>query len=206
MTPQQYLDENDYKPLSAMELKRGKDGIKIFGTNDLMPWTEVYTRISAGMDMGHIAQIYGNGRKIALWAVRDGIELIQDLSDVVDAEIGQRKKMGAIVNSNPEVARTMLDMVNEYAPDVNKNVVMLSAGLINKAQEIQGSVDCTSSDLLNVWKAVQTMTDTLELTQRHGSAMQINAQKIQVTGFEFELDEPPETVEVDAIDVKDEND
>mgnify|MGYP003643879348 CR=1 FL=1 len=208
MTPHEYLEENECKKLSKKELSKGKDNIKIRGTKDLMPWTEVYTRISAGMSMEHIAEIYGNGRKIALWAIRDGIEFNPTLSDAVDGEITQRRKMHEVAVHNPDVARTMLEMANEYAPDVGKRVVMLSQSLVEKAQKLVNAEDCTSNDLQNIAKAVQTMTDTIELTQRHGSAIKISGGGVQVEGFSFVLDVPPEAdvIDVTTEEVDDETD
>lgn len=198
MTPDEYIEFHDFKPLTKKELKKGKNSLKIYGTDEPMPWTEIYTRISAGFSMAHIAQIYGHGRKIALWAIHDNIQYIPELKEVLDGEINQREKVSALQQANPVVAKTMLEMANEYAPDVGKKVVMLSSSLVDRAQTLINSEDSTSSDLLNIAKAVQTMTDTIELTQRFSSGVQVNNNNISVSGFHFELDAPPETIDIEA--------
>ncbi len=197
MTIDEYISDNNYKPLTKREIAN-KHKAKIRGTDDLMPWTEVYTRLSAGMSILDVIYIYGNGRKIALFAKMDGIEVNDVLSDTLDQEILQRRKMGEIEAKNPEVARTMKEMVNEYAPDVGRDVIMLSKKLVAKATELVEEDECSSNDLNNIAKAVQTMTDTIEITQRHSAGVNINAGDMVVEGFSFVLDSPPEKDVIEA--------
>ena len=199
MTPEEYVKFNDCKPLTKKERKKGKNKLRIYNTDEPMPWTEIYTRISGGMSMEHIEEIYGHGRKIALWAIEDNIHIVPEISDTVDSEIEQRRKMKEIQVANPVVAKTMLEMANEYAPDVGKEVVLLSQSLVKKAQKLINDEDCSSNDLNNIAKAVQTMTDTIELTQRHSAGIQVGAGgSVNVQGFEFVLDAPPEEEAIEA--------
>ncbi len=197
MTIDEYISDNNYKPLTKREIAN-KHKAKIRGTDDLMPWTEVYTRLSAGMSILDVIYIYGNGRKIALFAKMDGIEVNDVLSDTLDQEILQRRKMGEIEAKNPEVARTMKEMVNEYAPDVGRDVIMLSKKLVAKATELVEEDECSSNDLKNIASAVQTMTDTIEITQRHSAGVNISTGDMVVEGFSFVLDSPPEKDVIDA--------
>ena len=198
MTPEEFIEHNALKPLSDVEL-RSKDKVKVFGTGEPMPWEEVYTRIAGGMSMEHIEEIYGNARKIALWAIEDNIGVVPEIADTIDSEIQQRRKMKEIQMTNPAVAKTMLEMANEYAPDVGREVVLLSQSLVKKAQQLVNDEDCSSNDLNNIAKAVQTMTDTIELTQRHSAGIQVGAgASVNVQGFEFVLDAPPEEEAIEA--------
>ena len=201
-----YVEEHGIKPLSKAELKKGKDKVKIHGTDTPMPWNEVYTRISAGMKMEDIAEIYGNIRKIVLFGIIDKVDLVPALSDMLDSEIVHRRKMDEIEAANPVMARTMKEMANEYAPDVGRDIVMLSKKLVAKAGKLIDAtvtgddgeeIDLvTSVDLVNIAKAVQTMSDTIELTNRHSVGVHINTGNVQVENFAFELDyhEPKEEV------------
>ncbi len=200
MTIDEYISDNNYKPLTKREIAN-KHKAKIRGTDDLMPWTEVYTRLSAGMSILDVIYIYGNGRKIALFAKMDGIEVNDVLSDTLDQEILQRRKMGEIEAKNPEVARTMKEMVNEYAPDVGRDVIMLSKKLVAKATELVEEDECSSNDLKNIASAVQTMTDTIEITQRHSAGVNISTGDMVVEGFSIVADLPP--IEVDVIECED---
>ena len=199
MTPEQYINEHSLNPLSDTEIKRGKQSIKIRGTDEYINWTEVYTRISAGMSMNDIADIYGNGRKIALFAQLEGVTVNDTLSKTLDGEIVQRRKMDSLTASDPDVGRTMREMANEYAPDVAKKIALVSVKLIDKAEEIIDEQDPTTSDLLNISRAIQTMSDTIELTQRHASSTNIGNAQISVQGFDFVIDTPKDDV-IDVVD------
>lgn len=207
MTPKEYAALNNLKPLSKKELKRGKNKIKIYGTDKKMPWTEVYTRIQAGMKLEHIADIYGNIRQIVLWAIEDNIEPNAVISDIVDELIVANRKINEVEAVNPTAAMTMKEMVHEYAPDVAKNVVLLANSMVMKGQSKLNSDECTTNDMVNIAKAVQTMTDTVELTQRHSAGVNIANASVQVQGFEFVLDSPPEKSEIEqnVIDVEEDS-
>lgn len=207
MTPEEYLKDKDAKPLSDQEIKRGKKSLRVFGTDDPMPWDEIYTRIAAGMSMEDIAHIYGHGRKIALWAIKDKIELNPTISDALDSEITQRRTIQAIGEQNPIAAQTIQDMANEYAPDSAKKASLLADKLIQAGSDVldrevtnkmtgKKAKAYTSLDLVNISKALQTSTDVLGLTQRHASATQIGSAQIQVSGFTFALDEPQDQLPV----------
>lgn len=201
-TPQQYIDEMKPKPLTQAELKRGKESLCISGTDEPMPWEEIYSRISMGMDMGQIAHIYGHGRKIALWAVHDNVETNDTLSQLLDDEIIQRKKIDALTEVAPVVSNTLMEMANEYAPDVSKQAVMLSADVLKRASKIVNETDpkkaANSLDLVNIMKAQQMVTDSLGMTDRHASQVSHTQNNIQVEGFTFSLDTPPEQPVIEA--------
>ena len=205
-TPQEYLDEMKPKPLTAAEIKRGKNSLCISGTDTLMPWEEIYTRVSAGMDMGHIAHIYGHGRKIALWAVHDKITTNDTMSKLLDDEITQRRKVDALTDVSPTAANTLMEMANEYAPDVSKKAVLLSQDVLKRASAIVNELNpkkaATSLDLVNIMKAQQMVTDSLGLTDRHASSVSHTQNNIMVSGFEFVLDAPPAQPQAQPIEAE----
>jgi len=202
-TPQQYIDEMKPKPLTTAEIARGKEKLCISGTDDPMPWEEIYTRISAGMDMGQVAHVYGHGRKIALWAVHDNIETNDTMSQLLDDEIVQRRKMDALTDVSPVAANTLMEMANEYAPDVCKQAVILSADVLKRASKIVNEVNpkraATSLDLVNIMKAQQMVTDSLGMTDRHASQVSHTQNNIMVDGFTFSLDSGPEPEAIEAV-------
>ncbi len=184
--------------LTAAELKRGKDKIKIWGTQELMPWTDIYARIAAGMDIKHIAQKYGHERMITLWAEQDGIEPIKDIIDLVDNEIIQRRKMLEVENKNPAIAMTLKEVVNEYAPDVAVELVKLTTSMIRKGQAILDDEESTTNDMKNIAQAVQTMTDTIEVSERFSTNAGTGNISIAVQGFSFIEDTPP-AIEAEVV-------
>ncbi len=186
-----YAKDNNLKPLTKKELKRGKNKVKIYGTKDLMPWADVYVRIQGGNTFEQINTAYGNIRKIVLFAIIDEIDFNQAVSDTVDEHISHERKMMQIDKINPKAAMTIKEMANEYAPDLGMKVAKLSMSMVNKAQDILNEDGCSSNDLKNVATAIQTMTDTMELTQRHTTVGGNVLGTIQVEGFSFIEDKKP---------------
>ena len=196
MTPEEFIEMHDCKPLSTNELNYGKDKLRISNTNTIIPWEEVYTRIAAGMDMEHIAEIYGQGRKIALWAIHDKIKLIPEVSTLVDDEITQRRKMAALSEESITAASTIQEMANEYAPDVAKDIVLFAQKAIQAATTDIDKPKRTTLDLVNLTKAVQTASDTLGTTQRHASQAQGAQATVLTGGWAFVLDPPKDQLEI----------
>lgn len=194
MTPEEYITFNNCKPLTKKELKKGKNSLKIYGTDELMPWTEVYTYISIGKSMDDLAEKYGHGRKIALWAVKDNVQFIPTIADAFEGELEQRNKMKAIGETSPVVYETIMDAANEYAPDLATNVAKFSDSLIQRATKLINKDDCSSSDILNCAKAVQTATDVTGHTQRHASSVNIGSVHTAPEGFFFVEDKPLEAI------------
>ena len=195
-TPEQYIQIHDCKPLTPNELNYGKNKLRISNTDEFLPWEEIYTRIAAGMDMENIAEIYGQGRKIALWAIRDQIKFIPEVASLVDDEITQRRKMAAISEESPQAASTIQEMANEYAPDVAKDIVIFAQKLIKEATDDLTRPKRTTLDLVNLSKAVQTASDTLGTTQRHASQASGPQATVLTGGWTFTLDTPPDQLEI----------
>lgn len=203
MTPEEYIEFNDCKELTKKELKKGKHSLKIYGTDDSMPWTEVYTQISIGISMVDIAEKYGHGRKIALFAIKDNIQFIPAVAEAFEGEIDQRKKMQVIGETNAKVYETIMEAANEHAPDLATNVAKFSDNLIQKATTLINKDDCSSSDILNCAKAVQTVTDVTGHTQRHSAGVSIGSVNQAPTGFDWVEDVAPENVtEAEVIEEK----
>ncbi len=199
------LYKDGKKHLTDKELKTGKGKVRISGTKKPMPWSDIYNRIRMGMSIKHLAEKYGHERLITLWAEQDGIEKIDGLSDLFDSEVVQRRKMAVIETQSPETAKTLKEMVNEYAPDVGRELVKLTASMIQKGQNILNDEDSTTNDMKNIAQAVQTMTDTVEISERFSTNATQGTVNISVPGFEFVLDKPPEAIEAEITDTKNED-
>jgi len=190
MTPYEYNNFMNFKPLTDSEVK-SRNKLKIYGTDELMPWTDIFTRISAGMPIEDLVEKYGHARKLTLFAILDGIEPIQDIVDFVDKEIAQRRAMMRVEEQNPVAARSMKEMINEYAPDVARSFIELTAAMIKKGQTELNDPECTTNDMKNIAAAVTQMTDAAEITQKFNTNAGQVGLNIQVSGFDFVRDEPP---------------
>jgi len=199
VSPTEFAKQRNYRPLTTKELAKGKESIKIFGTDTPMPWGKIYSKIRLDLPYEDIGYEYGHLRKIILWAEHDGITADPTVSKMFDDEVKNRSLQKEIAKIDPLVVETMQEAVNAYAPDVRKDVVIFASALVKKAIHGVNDDDATSNDINNYAKAVQTVTDTLEVTQRHSAGINVNgASSVQVQGFEFVLDTPPEK---DVIDV-----
>ncbi len=203
---EQYAKDNDLKPLTEKELKKGKKKVKIYGTKEKMPWNDVYTRIRVGMKFEHINEKYGNIRKIVLFAILDEVDFEEMLSDALDEKIVADRKFNNIEAVNPEAGGAMRDMVVEYAPDLKKKAINLVSSAIDRGQQIINSKDCTSNDLKNVLQAVQIGTDITDITQRHSTNIGNSNLSVQVDGFDFVLGVAPEKKVIDVDIVEEDKD
>lgn len=199
ITPEQYAELHNLKPLSAKEKKRGKEKVTISGTDEPMPWTEIYSRIAIGEPIENIAEKFGHARKIALWAIEDNVTIMPELGDVLLAEVEQRRKMDMIEGQNPTLALTIREAANEYAPDAARKSIDLSVALIDAGRKMIRNGDYSSNDLKNIADMLQRTTDTMGLTQRHSAGMNIENAKIHVTGFQF-IEDTPEPIDVEVDD------
>lgn len=201
-----YIIANGFKPLTAKELEKGKTHVKIYGTTEPMPWSTIYTRLSAGQPIEEIVKMYGHKRQIALWAQLEGVTAQQPLVDIVENEVMQRKKLGAIAKENPAAAETLMEMVNEIAPDFTRKVALFSEEVVDRSRELLKGQYIEATDVLNLAKAVQTVTDSVGVTTRHASASKNTVNNISVSGFSFLPDIAPEEIEADTIEIEETQD
>jgi len=192
-----YASNNNFKPLTEKELAKGKYKVKIAGTKDPMPWDIVYSQIRAGFPYEDIKHEFGEIRKIILFALHDGIEYLPLAGELLDSSVEIATTKTNLAAIDLTLVKTIEDGVSRYAPDLIGDVSKFGAALVKRATTMINSEYATTSDLLNASKAVQTVTDTLEITQRHSAGVQIGNAQVSVQGFEFVLDAPPEK---DAIE------
>ena len=198
----EYIKAKGWKPLTDKEITKGKNDLRIYGTQTPMPWNTIFTRIASGQDFDEIGKQYGHARKIFLFAQLAGVKPDPVVQELVEEEVAHRKRLVAVANeTSDEIAQTILQRANELFPDFQTNVAQFADKLIHKASAKLDDPYIESSDFLNLAKAVQTVTDTTGHTQRHASAASITTNNIKVDGFEFVLDAPQPQQE-GAIDVQ----
>ena len=200
MTLDEYIEHKEYKPLTEKEISNGKSRLRIYGTNEPMPWSTIYTRIAAGQPMEEITSIYGHARKISLFAQLEGISHQPKLEEIVQTEVQQRQTLQAVANQSEEAAQTLMMMVNEIAPTFQQEVAEFANEVVVKARTKLKEPFLEATDILALTKAVQTVTDTTGHTQRFASqGNTTNNTMIQVEGFDFQLDNAPiPTLEMDT--------
>ena len=185
MTPLEYIEVHPLKPLTPKEIKKGKGSIKISGTEDPMPWEEIYDRLRLGEPVVNIAKEFGHIRKIILFAIRDKIVLNEVLQKALFNMVDNRKDMKEIARTDPHVAMTIQETANKYAPNLAEKLVRLGASSMDAMQELVNQGECTTNDHKNMAVASLTWSDLVGLTQRHANAASLNVLKPVVEAFDF---------------------
>lgn len=198
MTIDEYIAHKKFKSLSPKELEQGKNNLKVYGTSEPMPWSTIYTRLASGQPMEEIASMYGHGRKIALWAVKDGVTVQPVLTEAIEEEVKHRERISNLTNASPDVTNVLMERVNEVAPDFQTKVAIFADKVVQKSIAMLDQQFLESSDIVNLTKAVQISTDTVGVTQRHANAASQNTNNFKIEGFKFVLDAPPEPTAIEA--------
>ena len=185
MTPNEYIIDHKVKPLTQKEIKKGKSSLRISNTDDPMPWDEIYDRLRLGEPVENVAKEYGHVRKIALFAVRDKVEINPVLQKAVTDLITSRETMREIELADPITAMTIQETANRYSPTLAQKIVKLGESSMMDMQKIIDNGECTTNDHKNISASALTWGDIIGLTQRHASAAQLNVLKPAVDAFEF---------------------
>jgi len=194
-----FIAESKYKPLSDKELSKGKSYLKIYGTQDSVPWSTVYQRLASGQPILEVIKQYGHGRKIALWAQQDGVSIDTDTQSALQKGVEARQAIQHIANTDPDTAKTLLQRMNELTPDFQSNVAIFADKIVKKAIDKLDDKYLEPADMEKLANTVQKTTDIIGVTQRHSAGVNINNNEIQVQGFEFVLDGgPPIALTTDA--------
>ena len=74
--------------------------------------------------------------------------------------------------TNPELVQPVLDIVAEKHPQFKKAMVALSIKLFNRMLKIAD--EASASEIPSLAKGMQTVTDTLGISQRHAPKIEVN--------------------------------
>lgn len=198
ISPKKYAKMQHFSPLSKKEKRRGKKGIKIYGKDELLPWSTIYNKIKIGVPYEDLEYEFGQIRKIILWAIEDNIKYDKDIAKIFDDTIDVRLRQKELAKKDIDAITTIQEAVNVYMPDVYKQVTTFAQTVIQKSIKLANEDESTSNDMKNLTQAVQTVTDTLGVTERFASGVNIANAQVQVSGFDFVLDAPPEPESIEA--------
>ena len=187
----EFIKEQGYKPLTDKELSKGKSYLKIYGTQESVPWSTVYQRLASGQPIIEVIKQYGHGRKIALWAQQDNVTLDGPSVDAINKGVEARNALQQVANTDPDTAKTLLQRMNELTPDFQGNVAIFADKVVRKAIAKLDDKYLEPADMEKLTNAVQKSTDIIGVTQRHSSGVSINNTSVKVEGFDFVLDSGP---------------
>ena len=175
-----FIQLKGFKPLSDKELSKGKAHLRIYGTQDPMPWNTIYTRMASGQPLAEIGKQYGHIRKLILWAKIDNVKLDQHLNNIINTESAVRDAVIEVANDDPEAAMTLLQRMNEVNPDFQTKVANVAHKIIEKISVKLDDKYLEAQDLSHLANSLQKVTDTVGETQRHSSGININNNSLNI--------------------------
>lgn len=84
--------------------------------------------------------------------------------------------------SNPDLAKNVLDIVQQKHPEFKRAMVALSSKLFNRMMKIADTA--TAMEIPQLAKGMQTVTDTLGVSQRHAPKSDVNLVNANQTNIE----------------------
>jgi hypothetical protein len=88
--------------------------------------------------------------------------------------------------TSPELVQPVLDIVSDKHPQFKKAMVALSSKLFNRMLKLAD--DAEASDINSLAKGMQTITDTLGISQRHAPKQDINLTNAQQNNITVEIE------------------
>ena len=185
MTPNEYIEHHKIKALTKKELKKGKTSLRVSNTEEPMPWETIYNRLRLGEPVENIAKEYGHGRKIALWSIRDKIDIEPVMQEALMNMVNNRETMKEIEKVDPQIAMTIQETANKYAPTLAEKIIKIGSSSMDAMQVLIDNGECTTNDHKNISAAALTWSDLVGLTQRHANAASLNVLRPVVEAFDF---------------------
>lgn len=84
------------------------------------------------------------------------------------------EQLSNIATEHPKVAEKIVDIINDKHPEFKKAMVSLSGKLFRRMLEL--APDSTAGEVPQLAKGMQTITDTLGISQRHAKQADVNIQ------------------------------
>lgn len=84
--------------------------------------------------------------------------------------------------TNPALAQNVLDIVQQKHPEFKKAMVALSSKLFNRMLKIADGA--TANEIPQLAKGMQTITDTLGVSQRHAKSGDVNVNATAAVGIQ----------------------
>ncbi|MEA2090956.1 MAG: hypothetical protein U9O83_01160 [Campylobacterota bacterium] len=117
---------------------------------------------------------------------RNPLQVSQEADAVIKGFDEVSQQVSQLKDKQPELAKRTMDIVAEKHPEFKKAMVALSSKLFNRM--LQLAPEAEARDIPNLAKGMQTVTDTLGVTQRHAPKTEINTQNNQQTNIVMEIE------------------
>ena len=112
--------------------------------------------------------------------------LIEQSNTVIKGFDDSIEQLEQLRLNNPQVAEKVIDIVTQKHPEFKKAMVALSGKLFNRMLKIAD--EATANEIPQLAKGMQTITDTLGISQRHAPKQDINLTNVQQNNITVEIE------------------
>ena len=136
-------------------------------------WNNIRLDLEAGLPNEYVHKKYNVPYDaINKHLLRNPLVISQEANAVINGFDGISQQVSQLKEKSPELAQRTLDIVAEKHPQFKKAMVALSIKLFNRMLKIAD--EASASEIPSLAKGMQTITDTLGISQRHAPKIEVN--------------------------------
>ena len=150
-------------------------------------WTPILADYQTGQySISKLAEKHGVSKSTLSERVKDLDRTVQDKAKaVVQSFDDSIEQLIELRTEQPIVAQKVVDVVTQKHPEFKKAMVALSSKLFNRMLKIAD--EATASDIPQLAKGMQTITDTLGVSQRHAPKTELK-QETNLTNLRIDFE------------------
>lgn len=150
-------------------------------------WTPILADYQTGQySISKLAEKHGVSKSTLSERVKDLDRTVQDKAKaVVQSFDDSIEQLIELRTEQPIVAQKVVDVVTQKHPEFKKAMVALSSKLFNRMLKIAD--EASASDIPQLAKGMQTITDTLGVSQRHAPKMELK-QETNLTNLRIDFE------------------
>lgn len=137
-------------------------------------WTPILADYQTGQfSITKLAEKYEVSKSTLSVKVKElDLSMTEQAKQVIKGFDNSIEQLSNIKNEHPEIAEKIIDIVIDKHPQFKKAMVALSSKLFNRMLKIAD--DATANEIPSLAKGMQTITDTLGISQRHAPKSDVN--------------------------------
>lgn len=150
-------------------------------------WDNIRLDLEAGQSHEYVRKKYNvEYDVINKHLKRNPLQINQDAKSVIKAFDEVSQSLSQVADKSPELAQNVMDIVTQKHPEFKKAMVALSSKLFNRMLKIAD--EATANEIPQLAKGMQTITDTLGVSQRHAPKTDINLTNAQQNNIVVEIE------------------
>jgi len=138
-------------------------------------WVNIRLDIEAGLPHESVHKKYDVPYDaINKHLIRNPLVVSQEANAIIKGFDEVSQQVSQLKDKRPDLTQRTLDIIQDKHPQFKQAMVALSSKIFNRALKITD--DASASDLVSLARGMQTVTDTLGISQRHAPRMEVTAQ------------------------------